>query len=216
MTVEQKRRVQREPSVLQCAQGLQRAICAQDWYREIEWRHRLAHLYVAAGDYEAAIGEYRAMMDDRQTRDRNYCAGLAQNGIAAVLVMQHEYTEACETARWALRTNRRIGERDLEADSWSILGDALFGMGVMSRARHAYARALRMHREIGNVREEGWIQVRRARLERRAGERRAARRAARAALAIGREEQDAKLTALAQRALRPRGHAMPDDLRKSA
>jgi tetratricopeptide (TPR) repeat protein len=216
MTMEHKRRVQHGPSVWQWAREVQRAIGEGDRYAEIEARDHLAHVYIVRGEYEAAMGEYRAMMDDPETSEETYHGGAAQNGIAAVLLMQHEYVDAYDTARSALRIGRRLGEPDLEVQSWSILGDAFFGLGLLPRARYAYARALRMHRQIGNVREEGWIQVRRARLERRAGERRAARRAARAALAIGREEQDAKLTALAQRALRPRSRATPDDLRKSA
>jgi tetratricopeptide (TPR) repeat protein len=156
-------------------------------------RNTLGVLEWERGEYDDALAHYEAALALlREAGDRVH-EGLTLNSIGVTLGRLRRYEEARTALEEALAVNRETGERLLEGHTLAALGDIALALGRFDAATASFEASLAVRRQIADSRGEGWMLHKVSRARVLAGDREGAERAAREAVRIAAESDDAAL-----------------------
>lgn len=119
---------------------------------EVARRFLSAQIGFAAGDFDAALAEYRASIDLERRRMSRHGEVRAQVTLARLLAAVGRIGEARQVCQAALGDARRFGYRPLECDAALVLGAVLRNSGEIDPAHELLQRARSIAGEIGAAR----------------------------------------------------------------
>ncbi len=137
-------------------------------------QNTLSILAWEAQDFESALQGFRAALTIcRSIGDRTH-EGLMLNSVAATLRRLGRVDEAVDLLKGALTSHLRNGEQMLAGHALASLGDCYLDGREFDGAESCFQQSLRIRRELGDRRGEGWMLHRLASAYRKRGDKEAA------------------------------------------